>query len=57
MSMLELQHQQLNAMGHDITDNHACIGEFTKRVCCYDYAAIPGIGQEEVHSTEATYST
>ena len=45
-------------MGHDITQsfNNAYTGEFTKRVHCYD-AAVPGIGWEEVDSTEAMYST
>ena len=46
MSMLELQHQRLKAMGHDITDNHLIMHilvNLPKRVYCYDDGAVPGI--------------
>ena len=34
--------------------NNACNGKFTERGCCYDDAAVLGIGREEVDSTEHT---
>ena len=46
MSMLGLQSQQLKAIGHDLTDNNLIMHALglTKRVHCYDDAALPGIG-------------